>query len=104
MYTKKCKYCGKEFKSTQPNAEYCSKYHGGKARSERQAAKKKQEIVIKLCEKQISSILDLISYVQCNIEQVQCHMKMMRGKEYSVKEINNLLSKLRKELKIQRYK
>lgn len=44
MYTKKCKYCGKEFKSTQPNAEYCSKYHGGKARTERQAAKKKQEI------------------------------------------------------------
>ena len=90
MYTKKCKYC--------------SKYHAGKARTERQAAKKKQEIVIKLREEQISPIVHLISYVQCNIEQVQRHIKMMHGKEYSVKEINNLLSKLRKELKIQRYK
>lgn len=42
MYIKKCKYCDKEFKSTQPNAEYCSKYHSGKARSERQAAKKEK--------------------------------------------------------------
>ncbi|CEP92088.1 Uncharacterised protein [[Clostridium] sordellii] len=104
MYTKKCEYCGKEFKTTRPNAKFCSKYHGGKARTERQAAKKKQEIVIKLREEQISPIVHLISYVQCNIEQVQRHIKMMHGKEYSVKEINNLLSKLRKELKIQRYK
>lgn len=104
MYRKKCKYCGKEFESTQPNAEYCSKYHAGKARTERKEAKKKQEIVIKLREEQISPIVHLISYVQCNIEQVQRHIKMMHGKEYSVKEINDLLSKLRKELKIQTYK
>lgn len=44
MYTKKCAYCGKEFKTTQPTTKYCSKYHGGKARTERQAAKKKHEI------------------------------------------------------------
>lgn len=41
MYIKKCKYCGKEFKSTQPNAKYCSKYHANKARTERKKAKKK---------------------------------------------------------------
>lgn len=41
MYTKKCEYCGKEFKSTQPSAKYCSKYHANKARTERKKAKKK---------------------------------------------------------------
>lgn len=46
MYIKKCKYCGKKFKSTQPNAEYCSKYHGGKARTERRKLKKDKEIKI----------------------------------------------------------
>lgn len=46
MYKKKCKYCGKEFKSTQPNAEYCGKYCGGKARGERRKLKKGKEIKI----------------------------------------------------------
>jgi hypothetical protein len=32
MYIKKCIYCDKEFKSTQPNAKYCSKYHVNKYR------------------------------------------------------------------------
>ncbi|WP_270505558.1 hypothetical protein [Paraclostridium sordellii] len=104
MYTKKCEYCGKEFKSTHDNAKYCSKYHAGKARSERQAAKKKQEIVIKLSNEQISPILHLISYIQDNIEQAQRHIKIMHGKEYRVKEIKDLLGKLRQELKIQGYK
>lgn len=40
MYIKKCEYCGKEFKSTQPSAKYCSKYHANKARTERKKAKK----------------------------------------------------------------
>lgn len=40
MYIKQCEYCGKEFKTTQPNAKYCGKYHAGKARAKRQAANK----------------------------------------------------------------
>lgn len=103
MYIKKCKYCGKEFKSTQPNAEYCGKYHAGKARTERKEAKKEQEMVIKLRNEQIIPMLYSISYIQNNIGQTQRYIKMMYGKEYSVKEINNLFSELRQELKIQRY-
>lgn len=30
MYIKKCIYCGKEFKSTQSNTLYCSRYHAYK--------------------------------------------------------------------------
>lgn len=40
MYIRKCNYCGKKFKSTQPNAKYCSKYHAGKYRAERYKYKK----------------------------------------------------------------
>ncbi|WP_279285317.1 hypothetical protein [Paraclostridium sordellii] len=40
MYTKKCEYCSKEFKTTQPTTKYCGKYHAGKARAERQAFRK----------------------------------------------------------------
>lgn len=40
MYKKKCTWCGVEFKSTQPNAKYCCKYHAGKARKANQEAKK----------------------------------------------------------------
>ncbi len=40
MYIKQCEYCGKEFKTTQPNAKYCGPYHAGKARAKRQAANK----------------------------------------------------------------
>lgn len=104
MYIKKCEYCGKEFKTTQPTTKYCVKYHAGKARTERKKAKKEQEIVIKLRNEQISSMLHSISYIQNNIGQTQRYIKRMYGKEYSVKEINNLFSELRQELKIQRYK
>lgn len=103
MYTKKCEYCGKEFKTTQLTTKYCGKYHAGKARTERKKAKKEQEIVIKLRNEQIIPMLYSISYIQNNIGQTQRYIKMMNGKEYSVKEINNLFSELRQELKIQRY-
>lgn len=47
MYIKQCEYCSKEFKTTQPNAKYCGKYHAGKARAKRQAAKNESKINIK---------------------------------------------------------
>lgn len=40
MYKKKCEYCGKEFNSQQPNAKYCGKYCGGKARNLRKLINK----------------------------------------------------------------
>lgn len=35
MYKKKCIYCCKEFKSNQPNALYCSRYHAYKYKKTR---------------------------------------------------------------------
>ena len=46
MYIRKCAYCGKEFKSTQPNAKYCSKYHTGKYRAK--IYKTKKELISKV--------------------------------------------------------
>jgi hypothetical protein len=42
MYIRKCVYCGKEFKSTQPKVKYCSKYHEGKALKVRYLARKEK--------------------------------------------------------------
>ena len=41
VYTKKCEYCGQEFKTHAEHAKYCCKYHGGKARRMRYLKKKK---------------------------------------------------------------
>lgn len=43
MYIKKCIYCGKEFKSTQPNAKYCSKYHANKYRKNKNTITKEKD-------------------------------------------------------------
>lgn len=58
MYTKKCEYCGKEFKTTRPNAKFCSKYHGGKARTERQAAKKNKITAICVYCGEVKELID----------------------------------------------
>ncbi|MDU1540585.1 MAG: hypothetical protein E6902_13330 [Paeniclostridium sordellii] len=44
MYLRQCVYCKKEFKSTQPNAKYCCKYHAGKARAKRYLEKRRKEL------------------------------------------------------------
>ena len=59
---------------------------------------------MKLCDEQISLILHLISYIQKDKGQAQRYMKMMFGKEYSEKEIKDLLSELRQEINLKRYK
>lgn len=59
---------------------------------------------MKFCDEQINLILHLISYIQNDKGQAQRYMKIMFGKEYSEKEIKDLLGKLRQELKIQGYK
>lgn len=59
---------------------------------------------MKLCDEQISLILHLISYIQNDKGQAQRYMKMMFGKEYSEKEIKDLLSELRQEINLKRYK
>lgn len=43
MYIKKCIYCGEEFKSTQPNAKYCSKYRANKYRKNKNAITKEKD-------------------------------------------------------------
>lgn len=59
---------------------------------------------MELCDKQISLLLHLISYIQNDREQAQHYIKMMFGKDYSEKEIRETLSELRQELNIQRWK
>lgn len=58
---------------------------------------------MKLCDEQISLILHLISYIQNDKSQAQNYIKMMFGKEYSEKEIKDLLSELRREIDLKRY-
>ncbi|GAA0865940.1 hypothetical protein [Paraclostridium tenue] len=59
MYIKECEYCGKEFKTTQPNAKYCGKYHAGKARAKRQAANKMNKITsICVCCGEVKELID----------------------------------------------
>ncbi|MCR1851112.1 hypothetical protein NSA42_17700 [Paeniclostridium sordellii] len=56
MYRKKCKYCGKEFESTQPTTKYCGKYHAGKARTERKEAKKNKITYLNRCWKEVREL------------------------------------------------
>ncbi|MGY5268796.1 hypothetical protein [Paraclostridium bifermentans] len=64
--------------------------------------KQTNKIQLKLCDKQISLLLYLISYIQNDKDQLQRYIKMMFGKECSEKEIRELLAELRQALNIQR--
>lgn len=53
---------------------------------------------MKFCDEQMNLMLHLISYIQNDKGQAKRYIKMMFGKEYSEKEIKDLLSKLRQEI------
>ncbi|EGT3659692.1 hypothetical protein F1257_05520 [Clostridioides difficile] len=59
---------------------------------------------MKLDDSQIGLIMYMIGFVHYDKEQFQFYMDTIYGKEYSEKEIVNMVEHLRQDIKIQRFK